>query len=434
MNILKMAQSWGERIRQHDLRFSKWTRRDLFKRCGLLAFAGLGINGKKPEKMAKASATSTAKSIAASSRPNIYEEIGVKPIINCQGTFTILSGSLSLPEVKKAMDEASRHYVHLDELMEKVGLRLAELTGAEFGIVTAGCAAALTHVTAACIAGADPEKMQRLPDLTGLKNEVIMPRASRNVYDHAIRMVGVNIIEVENSREFRAAVNKQTAMITILGDAEDHNGVSLEELVDVGKQQGIPVLVDAAAERPDVPNYYLKKGVDAVAYSGGKCLRGPQCSGLALGRRDLLWAAWLNSAPHHAFGRSMKVGKEEIMGLLAAVEMWVKHRDHQAEWRQWESWLQTITTAATKIPGVQTQVVRPGRSNVAPTLAITWDATKVKMTADELKKALNQGSPRIWVPLGHRGGVTIMPYMMEPGEDKIVAQRLLEALSLAARA
>jgi seryl-tRNA(Sec) selenium transferase len=276
--------------------------------------------------------------------------------------------------------------------------------------------------------------MQRLPDLTGLKNEVIMPRASRNVYDHAIRMVGVNIIEVENSREFRAAVNKQTAMITILGDAEDHNGVSLEELVDVGKQQGIPVLVDAAAERPDVPNYYLKKGVDAVAYSGGKCLRGPQCSGLALGRRDLLWAAWLNSAPHHAFGRSMKVGKEEIMGLLAAVEMWVKHRDHQAEWRQWESWLQTITTAATKIPGVQTQVVRPGRSNVAPTLSITWDPTKVKMTADELKKALNQASPRIWVPLGHRGGVTIMPYMMEPGEDKIVAQRMLEALSVAARA
>src|SRR2546426_2754379 len=306
-----MARNWGERIRPSNLHFSQWTRRDFFRNGGLLAVAGLGVNGKKPEKKTKTSPAWSANSSATSPGPNIYEKVGVKPIINCQGTFTILSGSLSLPEVKKAMDEASRHYVHLDELMEKVGLRLAELTGAEFGIVTAGCAAALTHITAACVAGADPEKMQRLPDLAGLKNEVIMPRASRNVYDHAVRMVGVNIIEVENSREFRAAVNKQTAMITILGDAEDHNGVSLEELVDVGKQQGIPVLVDAAAERPDVPNYYLKKGVDAVAYSGGKCLRGPQCSGLALGRRDLLWAAWLNSAPHHAFGRSMKVGKEE---------------------------------------------------------------------------------------------------------------------------
>src|SRR2546426_8282556 len=146
---------------------------------------------------------------APKAESNIYQRIGVQPVINCKGTYTIISGSQSLPEVKKALDEASRHYVHLDELMEGVGLRLAELTGAEFGIVTAGCAAALTHITAACVAGADPEKMQRLPDLAGLKNEVIMPRASRNVYDHAIRMVGVNIIEVENSREFRAAVNKQ---------------------------------------------------------------------------------------------------------------------------------------------------------------------------------------------------------------------------------
>jgi len=434
MKILDMAPNSGERIRQPNLRFPKWTRRDFFKNSGLLAVAGLGVDGKKSEKMTKASPASPVRSRATPPGPNIYEKIGVKPLINCQGTFTILSGSQSLPEVKKAMDEASRHYVHLDELMEKVGLRLAELTGAEFGIVTAGCAAALTHITAACVAGADPEKMQRLPDLTALKNEVIMPRASRNVYDHAIRMVGVKIIEVENSQQFRAAVNKQTAMITILGDSEDRNGVTLEELVEVGKRQGIPVLVDAAAERPDAPNYYLKKGVDAVAYSGGKCLRGPQCSGLALGRTDLLWAAWLNSAPHHAFGRSMKVGKEEIMGLLAAVEMWVKHRDHQAEWKQWESWLQTITTEISKLPGVQTRVVQPGRSNVAPTLSITWDAAKVKMTGDELKKALDEGSPRVWVPTSARGGITIMPYMMEPGEDKIVAQRLLEAFSVAVRA
>jgi D-glucosaminate-6-phosphate ammonia-lyase len=365
--------------------------------------------------------------------PNIYEKIGVRPLINCQGTFTILSGSQSLPEVKRAMDEASRYYVHLDELMEKVGLQLADLTGAEFGIVTAGCAAALTLVTAACVAGADPEKMQRLPDTNGMKSEVIMPNASRNVYDHAIRMVGVKIVEVENPQQFRSAVNDRTAMITILGDSEDRNGVSLEEMVEAGKERGIPVLVDAAAERPDVPNYYLKKGVDVVAYSGGKCLRGPQCSGLALGRKDLLWAAWLNSAPHHALGRSMKVGKEEIMGLLAAVEMWVKHRDHKAEWNQWESWLQRISSEITQVPGVKSEVVTPGRSNVAPTLSIRWDAQQVKINGPELKQQLNESSPRIWVPLGREGSISIQPYMMEPGEDQIVARRLRELLSAAAK-
>jgi L-seryl-tRNA(Ser) seleniumtransferase len=276
--------------------------------------------------------------------------------------------------------------------------------------------------------------MQRLPDTTGMKNEVIMPRASRNVYDHAIRMVGIKIIEVENSEQFRNALNDRTAMITILGDAEDRNGVTLEEMVEVGTQRQIPVLVDAAAERPDVPNYYLKKGVDVVAYSGGKCLRGPQCSGLALGKKDLLWAAWLNNAPHHAFARSMKVGKEEIMGLLAAVEMWVKHRDHKAEWKEWEARLQLIAREMAQIPTLRTEVMSPGRSNVAPTLSIRWDSEQLKITGAELKRQLNEGSPRIWVPLARDGGISIQPYMMEPGDDRIVAARLKDLLSSAARA
>jgi seryl-tRNA(Sec) selenium transferase len=227
-------------------------------------------------------------------------------------------------------------------------------------------------------------------------------------------------------------------MITIMGDREDRNGVALEELVEVGKEKGIPILVDAAAERPDVPNYYLGKGVDVVAYSGGKCLRGPQCSGLALGRKDLLWAAWLNSAPHHAFGRPMKVGKEEIMGLLAALEAWLRHRDHQAEWKRWESWLGTISNELAGVPTVKTTVLQPGRSNVTPTLSVKWDSSKVRITAEMVKEVLNQGTPRIWVPLsseagivGDAGGISIVPYMMQPGEDKIVARRLQEVLSKA---
>ncbi len=425
---MKLQQLKNRRPSPHLKTTARLTRRDFFSRSNVVAAAGLLI-GQRIGIVAEAAVPANE----TASGPNIYEKIGVKPIINCQGTFTILSGSQSLPEVKKAMDEASRHYVHMDELMEHVGQRLAELTGAEFGIVTAGCAAALTHVTAACVAGADPEKMQRLPDVTGLKNEVIMPTASRNVYDHAIRMVGVKIVEVQNPEQFHAAVNERTAMVSILGDAEERNGVSLEEMVEASRRQGIPVLVDAAAERPDVPNYYLKKGVDVVAYSGGKCLRGPQCSGLALGRRDLLWAAWLNSAPHHAFGRSMKVGKEEIMGLLTAVEMWVKHRDHKAEWKMWESWLETISIELTKIPGVQLEMRQPGRSNVAPTLSIRWDMSRLQLAAEEVKRLLNEGTPRIWVPLSNHGsGLSIMPYMMEPGEDKIVAKRLWEVLAKAA--
>lgn len=408
-------------------------RREFIRTSGILAASTLAPASAIAEKSQKTKAPLPVKT-AVPTEPNIYEKIGVRPLINCQGTFTILSGSQSLPEVKRAMDEASRHYVHLDELMEKVGQQLASLTGAEFGIVTAGCAAALTVVTAACVAGADPEKMQRLPDTSGMKNEVIMPRASRNVYDHAIRMVGIRIVEVENPPQFRSAVNDRTAMITILGDAEERNGVSLEEMVEVGRQRSIPVLVDAAAERPDVPNYYLQRGVDVVAYSGGKCLRGPQCSGLALGPKELLWAAWLNSAPHHALGRSMKVGKEEIMGLLAAVEMWVKHRDHKAEWKEWESWLQEISSEIAQVPTVKTEVVAPGRSNVAPTLSIHWDSQQVKLTGAELKQQLNEGSPRIWVPLAREGGISIQPYMMQPGEAPLVARRLKELLSAAAKA
>jgi uncharacterized pyridoxal phosphate-dependent enzyme len=408
-------------------------RREFVKTGGMLAASTLTPASLLAEKTRKTKISPAPKATVTLVGPNIYEKIGIRPLINCQGTFTILSGSQSLPEVKRAMDEASRHYVHMDELMEKVGVQLANLTGAEFGIVTAGCAAALTVVTAACVAGADPEKMQRLPETAGMKNEVIIPRASRNVYDHAIRMVGVKMVEVENSEQFRSAINNRTAMITILGDSEDRNGVSLEEMIEVGKQHKIPVLVDAAAERPDVPNYYLKKGVDVVAYSGGKCLRGPQCSGLALGRKDLLWAAWLNSAPHHAFGRSMKVGKEEIMGLLAAVETWVKGRDHKAEWKEWESWLQHISNEITQIPTVKAEVNSPGRSNVAPTLSIRWDS-QLKINGAELKQQLDEGSPRIWVPLSRGGGISIQPYMMQAGEEQIVARRLKELLSAAAKA
>lgn len=394
------------------------SRRQMFRGAG----QGLLAGGLLPAWMGTASAAPTTGG-------NLYERIGVKPLVNCKGTYTILSGSLTLPEVKQAMDEASRHYVHMDELMEGVSRRLAELTKAEWGIVTAGCAAALTHSTSACLAGADPEKMQRLPNLRGMKTEVVMPKESRNVYDQAIRMLGVTMLTPETADDFRRMIQRpQVAMLSLLGETAQKHPVPLEEMVRLAHAHNVPVLVDAAAERLTIPNFYLTKGVDLVAYSGGKCIRGPQSAGLLLGRRDLVHAAWLNSAPHHAFGRSLKIDKEVTMGMLAAVEAWVR-RDHDAEWKQWESWLETIRAAVTKVPGVETKtLLPPGPSNYSPRLQISFDPQRLGATGFEISDALMNGTPRVMVPPGENS-LTVMPYMMQPGDDKVAAKAIAGVLS-----
>lgn len=405
-----------------------------------------GLNGLSRRDLFRGGATAAVASLfpgwkRASAAPlrlgaGIYESIGVRPVVNCKGTFTIISGSLTLPEVKRAMDDASRHYVHLDELMNAVGKRLGELTQAEWGIVTAGCAAAITHSTAACIAGADPEKLQRLPYLSGLKSEVIMPRYSRNVYDHAARMLGVRIVEVTSIEECEEAFNEKTAMVMILGGRGDDGPLGVEPVSRIARRNGVPLLVDAAAEHLVIPNPHLARGADMVAYSGGKCLRGPQCAGMLLGRKDLLRAAWLHSAPHHAFGRSLKVGKEEIVGMLAAVEMWVT-RDHDAEWKRWESWLEEISSRVTRISGVATEVLPPsGLSNRSPRLLIKWDSRQLGITGTELEKLMLDGDPRIilggatgdrrW---GDDSTATIMPYMMSPGDAEVAGKRMHALLS-----
>ena len=238
----------------------------------------------------------------------------------------------------------------------------------------------MTHATSACVTGGDPEKLQRLPDLTGLKNEVVVPRYCRNVYDHAVRMAGVKMMEVENRRELEAALSPRTAMIyTFFGNANQPDGgrasreLTLETVAQIASQKGgAPILVDCAAER--LSNEYLKRGAALVAYSGGKLLRGPQCAGLLLGRKDLVKAAWLNAAPHHAFGRPMKVGKEEMMGMLAAVEMWVK-RDHDAEWKQWQSWVEHIASRVGRVAGVTTEIFTPETPvQPCPRVRIQWDS------------------------------------------------------------
>ena len=363
---------------------------------------------------------------------DIYRAIGVKPLINGRGTFTIISGSLMLPEVRAAMDAAARHYVHLDELTGAIGARLAELTGAEWGLVTSGCSAALTHATAACVAGGNPDLHVRIPNLDGFqKDEVIIPKHSRNVYDAAVRVVGPRIVEVTTVEELEAALGPRTAMIYVLaGQGADQSALNTKVIATYANPRNVPILVDAAAEILTIPNVHLQNGATLVAYSGGKCLRGPQTAGLLLGRKDLVRAAWVHSAPHHGPGRAMKVGKEEAMGMLAAVEMW-KKRDHDGEWKQWTAWLAHIDRRVSGIAGVTTTITQPGGlSNRTPALRLWWDAQRFGFSGEAVSRTLFETEPRIALAAGRRPGppaetgVSVTPYMMSPGDEVVIADRL----------
>ena len=376
--------------------------------------------------------------------PEIYQSIGVEPVINCRGTFTIIGASVETPETRAAMEYAARYFVQYDELAEGVGRRLATLTGADWGMVSAGCAAGLKHVTAACVAGGNPEKLIRIPDLAGFdKTEVVIPRSSRSVYDHAVRNVGVKIIVVDTAEELADALSPRTAMVYLTAGGPSVSGpLSLDNVARLAKPRDIPVLVDAAAENLTIPNVHLQRGATIVAYSGGKAIRGPQCSGLLLGRKDLLMSAWQASSPHHGPGRDNKVGREEMLGLLAAVEAWVT-RDHDAEWKKWLSYLDTISKGVTTIDGIETSVREPaGLSNHSPTLVVSWDPAKLHVTGEEIAEELARTKPRIALAGGEGGGrnrrepdngktsISITAWMMQPGDDKIVADRIHEVLSI----
>jgi len=366
---------------------------------------------------------------------SIYQAIGVEPIINCRGTFTIIGGSVERPEVVAAMEEASKQFVQYDELATAIGQRLAEVTGAEWGMVSSGCAAGMKHVTVACVTGGNPEKLIRIPDLTGLdKTQVIVPRYSRNAYDHAVRNVGVELVAVETPQELEQAINPRTAMIYITtgGASADGQPLSLETIAAIAGPRDIPILADAAAEDLTIPNIHLERGATVVTYSGGKALCGPQCAGLVLGKKDILTSAWQASSPHHGPCRDNKVGREEMLGLLAAVEAWVA-RDHAAEWKTWLSWLDHISQRVAEIPSVTTRVDEPrGLSNHAPTLTISWDPDTLHITGEEVAENFARSKPRIAVGSGDEEGeacIRITPNQMRSGNDAVVADRVHDLLS-----
>ena len=369
--------------------------------------------------------------------PRIFQSIGVEPVINCMGTFTIIGGSLERKSVREAMEAASRNFVQYDELAYAIGQRLADITKAEWGMVSAGCAAGLKHVTAACVTGGNPEKLIRIPDLTGFeKTEVVVPRNSRNVYDHAVRNVGVKMINVESLEEMDRALGPKTAMV--YAHAAKKDPFSVEAIAALTKAKKIPFLVDAAAEDLTVPCVHLEKGADVVAYSGGKALCGPQCSGIVLGRKDILQSAWQASSPHHGPGRDNKVGREEMIGALAAVEAWITF-DHKAQWTKWLSYLDTIAKKVAKVESVKTSLRQPtGLSNNSPGLIISWDPLKLNITGEEVAEELGRNKPRIALAFGTKRNAPSEPGLtsinvtagqMQPGEDKIVGERIYSVLS-----
>jgi L-seryl-tRNA(Ser) seleniumtransferase len=291
----------------------------------------------------------------------------------------------------------------------------------------------MSLATLACVAGGNPDKYIRLPNMDGLgKDEVVIPKHSRNNYDAAIRAVGVRLIEVTNAQELEAAIGPRTAMIYIFaGPQADAGPPSFEEITRIARQKNIPVLTDAAAEVLTIPNVHLQRGSTMVAYSGGKQLRGPQCSGILLGRKDLVKAAWVHSAPHHGFARNMKVGKEEIIGALAAVEVWVK-RDHKAIWQQMLDQLSHIEKRISSLPGITTEVREPaGLSNRSPSLIVRWEAARLGITGQQVSQILDATEPRIKVggSRGAQNGISITAFNLQPGDGKVIADRLYAVLS-----
>jgi uncharacterized pyridoxal phosphate-dependent enzyme len=412
-------------------------RRHLLRLAGLFGAGSLVRPSTAPAWQAKRPAPPVA------TQPNVYTSIGVRPLINGRGTLTIIGGSIELPEVRAAKQAANLQHAHIDEVMEAVGRRLAELTGAEWGMVSAGCAAAMSHATAACVAGGNPDLHVRIPNLEGFaKDEVIIPAASRNAYDAAIRAVGVRIIEVDSPEALRLAIGPRTAMIYIFaGPRYDSGPMSTEAICAVANSHGVPVFVDAAAEGLTVPNVHLQRGATLVGYSGGKYIRGPQSAGLLLGRKDLVKAAWVHSAPHHGYARSMKVGREEMIGMLAAVESYVR-RDHQAEWNEWVARCDRIAARVTKLAGVSAIVQRePGvsLSNRSPRVIVRWSAAQLGLTGARAAELLDQGEPRIALGGGGGGqgmpelpgdtGISVTSAMLAEGDDEIVGRRIVEVLS-----
>jgi D-glucosaminate-6-phosphate ammonia-lyase len=374
-----------------------------------------------------AAAAATTTSLSASSPSSLYAGLGVKPVINGVGVVTVLGGSIMPPEVVRAMEEASRYFIPLPELEKKVGARIAELLKAPAAMVTCGAASAITVGTAACLSQGDPAKLRQLPNREGIRFEVIQQKSHRSGYEHQMELCGAKIVTVETGKELQAAINDRTGMMFFLNKGEPDGQIKSDEFVKIGKERGVPTMIDAASDATPMENLwkYTRQGFDLVIFSGGKALRGPQSSGLLLGRKDLVEASMPAMSPFGGIGRGMKVGKEELCGLLAAVERYLKV-DHAAEFRELETRVASIRTALKGISGVQTDRHVPAIANEVPHVTIQWDESVRGLSSQQVTERLLAGDPPIHVQRPGKGQLLISVWMMRGDEHKIVGRRLRE--------
>jgi L-seryl-tRNA(Ser) seleniumtransferase len=377
---------------------------------------------------AAAGAPALGASASSGDEGTVYARLGVKPVVNGMGTVTVLGGSLMPPEVVQAMEEASRHFVSLPDLQEKAGARIAELVGVPAALVTSGAAAAITVATAAAMTKGDPKKIAQLPDTTGLPFEVI--QQGRSGYEAQVRVAGARIVTVETREELDRALSERTAMMFYLNYAEPKVRIKRDEWILVARERGVVSFNDAAADVPprEHLSQYVREGFDLVAFSGGKGLRGPQCSGLLLGRKDLIEGARTLVAPHGGIGRGMKVGKEEIVGLVAAVERYMTV-DLEAERRALEAKVDHLKDVVGKVKGVAVETNVPEIANHVPHFVARWDETALGLTAKDVHERLQKGDPPIHVLLTGPGTITVSVWTMQGDEHRLVALRLREVLA-----
>jgi L-seryl-tRNA(Ser) seleniumtransferase len=362
---------------------------------------------------------------------SIYERIGVRPLINGMGTYTVLGGSLMPPEVLQAMAKAAASFVWVPELREKAGTRIAGLLGVPAAMVTAGAASSISVATAACMIVDNPSAASRLPDSAGLKNEVVIQRGHRTGYEPQIALNGAKLVWVETRAELDRAIGDKTAMLFFLNFAEPLGAIGRAEWIEVGKARAVPTFLDAAADVPPASrlSQYVDDGFDLVAFSGGKGLRGPQPSGLLLGRADLIAAAEMAISPNDGIGRAMKVGKEEIVGLLTAVERYLT-LDHEAEWRVWWERAALIVDRLANAPGIAARIDVPPIANHAPQVVVAWDGESIKSDAEAVARQLLTGAPAIALLVEGSRSLRIAVWTLQNGEPAIVARRVAEVLRM----
>jgi L-seryl-tRNA(Ser) seleniumtransferase len=403
------------------------TRRSLLRNLSAIPFlgglAGMGLFSGAPAK-AIAQVTSTY-------NRNLFKELGLRTFINCAGPITSMTGCLMPDEVLDTIKASGSQYVDLDNLQDKVGERIAELLDCEYATVSSGCFGAMTIATAGVISGLNQKIVDQLPDTTGLKDEVILQESHMGGYSRAMTNVGAKLVLVKTPKELKQAINDKTAMLWFLNRENGKGEIKHEEWVEMGQKYGIPTLNDCASDIPPVENLfkYTKMGFDLVTFSGGKGLRGPQSAGLLLGKRKYIEAARLHTPPRANLGRGMKVNKEEILGMLVALEMYLA-KDHDREWSMWEDQIKLIRERATSVKGVEAETYLPEIANQVPTLRISWDQSNIKITTGEVREKLLLGHPSIQAH-GDKESVVVSTWMMEPGQERVVAHRVKEVLEAA---